>query len=108
MVLNHLIPQTIGKVGPQNTGTPEFLFHSYGKFTSPLKNRNDSWHCPNSKETTLFPNPSRRATLKEKARSVGVKSVTLNEREKFPRDIRTLRTAAVFSLKSHWERSRID
>ncbi|GBO46562.1 hypothetical protein AVEN_208066-1 [Araneus ventricosus] len=74
-----------------------------------LKNHNDSWHCPNSKKNPFSPNPSGRATLTKKARAVGERSITFNERGwKFRCDIQALRTAIVFCLKRRLGRSRMD
>ncbi|GBN41058.1 hypothetical protein AVEN_118517-1 [Araneus ventricosus] len=56
-----------------------------------------------------FPNTSGRATLTNRARTAGVKSIALNERGwKFESDTQAFRTAIVFFLKGRMGRSRID
>ncbi|GBN69974.1 hypothetical protein AVEN_27345-1 [Araneus ventricosus] len=55
------------------------------------------------------PNTSERATLMKKARAVGVKSITFNERGwRFQSGIRTFRMAIVFCLKGRMGHSSID
>ncbi|GBM06171.1 hypothetical protein AVEN_218830-1 [Araneus ventricosus] len=104
--INPLIPKTVGIERPQDTETPLFLFQRYPKFTSPLKNRNDSWHSRNSKKIPYSPNPSGRAILTKKACTAGVKSITLNDIGwKLHSDIRT---ATVLCLSRRLGRSRID
>ncbi|GBO24218.1 hypothetical protein AVEN_204983-1, partial [Araneus ventricosus] len=95
-LFNPLIPKTIRIEGHQNTGTSQFLFQRYPKFTCPLKNRNDSSHSRNYKKTFYSPNPSGRAILTKDTCAAGVKSITFNDRGwKLYSDIRT---ATVFFL----------
>ncbi|GBN04588.1 hypothetical protein AVEN_244232-1 [Araneus ventricosus] len=94
--LNPLVPKTIGTEAPQNTGTPEFLYQRQPKFTSPSKTAMRAGIVRIVRNLPSSPNTSGRATLTKKARTTGLKSITLNESGwKLQRDIRT---AAVVCL----------